>query len=82
MPQVLTAEKRLEACLLNNDELLTTLRQLSHHTDAQDLCGDIRELFKYCHIDLRNEACIRLENASRMKRYRRRQAVKSRGMKQ
>lgn len=61
LPQVLIAEKRLEECLLSNEELLNTLCQISEHTHAQDLCGDIREHFKYYHIDLKNEARTRLE---------------------
>jgi hypothetical protein len=64
LPQVLIAEKRLEECLLSSGELLNTLCQISEHTDAQDLCGDIREHFKYYHIDLKNEARTILENAS------------------
>ncbi|EXJ74070.1 uncharacterized protein A1O5_02364 [Cladophialophora psammophila CBS 110553] len=64
LPPVLTAEKHLEACLLNNDELLTTFRQISQRPNVQDLCADIREHLKYYQIDLRAQACTRLENAS------------------
>ncbi|KIW87633.1 uncharacterized protein Z519_11607 [Cladophialophora bantiana CBS 173.52] len=64
LPPVLTAEKHLEACLLSNDELLTAFRQISQRPNVQDLCADIREHLKYYQIDLRAQACTRLENAS------------------
>ncbi|ETN36178.1 uncharacterized protein HMPREF1541_08455, partial [Cyphellophora europaea CBS 101466] len=64
--ELVVAEKHLESLLLESDILISIVRQTIPNRNMSEFLEDFRELLKYYHIDLRQEARTNLQNATAM----------------